>query len=118
MLPGEIDQLLSAHDARILYPCDESLDRTTVHFLRRSGAQVTDVACFRTVERVLPKALRERIEDGVDAVVLVDTEAARRLAGTGIRPDRSVLVCVCAEVASQARECERPRGLSTDRAGR
>ncbi|MCH9001586.1 MAG: uroporphyrinogen-III C-methyltransferase [Planctomycetes bacterium] len=110
LLPGEIDQLLSAHDARILYPCDESADRTMVHVLRRTGAQVTDVACFRTVERVLPKALRERIEDGVDAVVLLDTEAARRLAGTGIRLNRFVLFCVHAEVASQAREC----GLRVD----
>ena len=110
MLPGEIDQLLSAHDSRIIYPCDESADRTMVHLLRRTGAQVTDVACFRTVERVLPKALRERIEDGVDAVVLADTEAARRLAGTGVQLDRSALFCINSEVASQARQC----GLRVD----
>jgi len=101
---------LSAHDSRIIYPCDESADRTMVHLLRRTGAQVTDVACFRTVERVLPKALRERIEDGVDAVVLADTEAARRLAGTGVQLDRSALFCINSEVASQARQC----GLRVD----
>ena len=110
MPPGEIDQLLSAHDARILYPCIESADRTMVHLLRRTGAQVTDVACFRTVVRLLPKALQERIEDGVDVVVLADTEAARQLAGTFKRLDRFALVCVTADVASQAREC----GLRVD----
>jgi len=103
LLAEDMEQLLSLQNAAVLLPCSEKEDSATGCLLRRAGARVTFAACYRRVERALPRALRDRFQDGVDAAILTDADSVRRFLSAIPHAASTPLVCTNGDAVNQAR---------------